>query len=332
MSNERDPSSQGRDDIARLISQAGPRTAPTAQIERDVRSAVEQAWRESNARRRLRHLRRLLVAAALAAITAGLLWFGLRQWSAQLPEDAILLAVRGGVTVTAASQRQLIVAGTHLPEGTIVRTAANGFVLMTVAEESVRVGPDSRVRIGSGGRVRLRDGRMYVETGGSRHAGGPLIVETSFGRIAHLGTQFQVVVDSADMAVSVRSGHVQVRDRTGDVQRLTAGQEVKVLRGGAVQRMSVKPYGPQWAWANALLPDLPIDGRPLSDFLAWYTREMGLRLILVGPGTAVAVRHTLLSGSIAGMTPNQALAAVMATTRFEYDTKVPGELRIRIRR
>jgi len=58
---------------------------------------------------------------------------------------------------------------------------------------------------------------------------------------------------------------------------------------------------------------------------------MGLKLVLLGSGTAASVRHTVLSGSIAGMTPDQALVAVMATTHFEYDRKVPGELRIRMR-
>jgi hypothetical protein len=39
----------------------------------------------------------------------------------------------------------------------------------------------------------------------------------------------------------------------------------------------------------------------------------------------------VLSGSVAGMTPDQALDAVMASTRFEYDKKIPGELRISMR-
>lgn len=333
MNTDRDSRSHGPDDIAQLIARAGRRPSPEAQIDRTVRAAVEQAWQESNVRRSMRRRTRWFAAAAtLVALTGGLLWFGLRQWVEQTPSDATLLAVRGDVTVTVKPKRQLVVAGSHLPTGTTMRTGKSGFVLMSDAAESVRLGPQSRLRIGSGGQVQLSKGRIYVETSGLDQPGPPLIVKTPFGRISHLGTQFQVVVDSAAMAVSVRSGHVRVRESSGSEQRLTAGQGVQVLRGGGVRRMAVRPFGPDWAWANSMLPDLPIDGRPLSEFLAWYTREMGLKLVLLGPGTAAAVQHTVLSGTIAGLTPSQALAAVMATTRLAYDTKVPGELRIRMQR
>lgn len=331
MIHDRDPRSDGPDDIGRLIASAGPRPEPARQIEETVRSAVELAWRESVDRRNAhRRQRWLAVAATLVAITGGLLWFAERHDSVVPPADATLLAVRGDVTVAAAHEQRLIVAGSRLPLGTMVRTGKNGFALMTVARESLRVGPDSRLRIGSGGHVRLSDGRIYVETSGPR-GGPPLIVRTPFGRVSHLGTQFQVVVGSTGMAVSVRSGHVRVTEASGYAERLTIGEGVEVLRGGAVQRIAVKPYGPDWAWADSLVPDLPIDGRPLSEFLAWYTRETGLKLVLLGQGTAAAVRHTILSGSIAGLTPDQALEAVMASTRFAYDRKRPGELRIRMR-
>ncbi len=331
MSHERDRRSEGLDEIAQLIARAGPRPAPAVEIEQSVRAAVEGAWQEANAQRSAqRRTRWLAFAASLAAITGGLLWVGLHDRIAPIPADTTLLAVRGGVTVNAAGRR-LVVAGSHLPLGTTLGTSKDGFVLMTVAAESVRVGPDSRVRIGSGGHLRLSRGRIYVETTDTGRSGAPLIVSTPFGRISHLGTQFQVLVRGSAMAVSVRTGHVRVKDDTGNVQRLSAGEEEEVLRGGTVRRMAITPYGPAWAWADSLVPDLPIDGRPLTDFLDWYAHETGLRLVLLGPGTAAAVHRTVLSGSIAGMTPTQALVAVMATTRFEYDTKIPGELRIRMR-
>ncbi len=332
MSDARDPRPGGPDEIGRLIAAAGPRPEPATEVEASVRSAVERAWHDSVAQRSARRRMRVLaLAASLVAVTGGALWFTLRQHAGTVPADATLLAVRGNVTVSAPHDPALIAAGSRLPLGTTVGTAHNGFVLMTVADESMRVGPGSRLRIGSGGHVRLTAGRIYVETSDSRESAPPLIVVTRFGRVSHLGTQFQVVVDPQGMAVSVRSGHVRVRDASGLTQRLVSGQGVDVQSGGRVRRLSVSPYGPDWAWANSLVPDLPIDGRPLSDFLRWYTREMGLKLILLGPGTAVAVQHTVLSGSIAGMTPNQALDAVMASTRFEYDKNVPGELRIRMR-
>lgn len=333
MTDKTDRRPAGPDEIARLIVGAGPRRAPAPQIERSVKAAVEQAWIDSVGRRhrRRRAIVSLAAAASLVIISGGLLWFALRGHFAALAADATLLTTRGTVTVTAANHEQPIVAGSRLPVGTTVRTAQDGFVLATVAAESMRIGPNTRLRIGRLGRVRLAHGRIYVETADTDHSGPPLIVNTPFGRVSHLGTQFQMSVNSAALTVSVRSGHVLVRESPGRRQRLAAGQEVEVLRGGAVRHLKVLPYGAAWAWADSVLPDFPIAGRPLSDFLAWYTHEMGLKLVLLGPGTAAAVRHTLLSGSIAGLTARQALAAVMASTRFEYNQRVAGELRIRMR-
>ena len=331
MNTERDRRADGSDEIGRLIAAAGKRPAPSAQMHQAVRTAVEQAWSEAVSRGRFRRRSLWLAAAAtIGAIAFSLFWLGLRQPVAA-DSDATLLAARGEVTVRATGDRQLIVAGSRLPVGTTVRTAPSGFVLLTVASVSMRVGPDSAVRIGRAGHVRLREGRIYAETAGTGAGGPPLVVQTPFGRVSHLGTQFQVEVSSSAMDVSVRSGRVRVAESDAREQTLTQGEGVQVLSGGEVRRMRVAPYGASWAWADALVPDFPIDGRPLSEFLAWYARETGLRLVLVGADAASAVEHTILSGTIAGLTPDQALAAVMATTGLDYDTTVSGELRIRMR-
>ena len=331
MNSERDRRADGSDEIARLIAAAGKRPAPSAQMHESVRIAVEQAWSEAVSRGRFRRRSLwLAAAAAIGAIGFSLFWLTLRQPVAA-DSDATLLAARGEVTVRAPGDGQVIVAGSRLPVGTTVRTAPSGFVLMTVASVSMRIGPDSTVRIGGAGHVRLSEGRIYAETAASGAGGPPLVVQTPFGIVSHLGTQFQVQVSTSAMDVSVRSGRVRVAETDAREQTLTQGEGVQVLSGGDVLRMRVAPYGPSWAWADALVPDFPIDGRPLSEFLAWYAHETGLRLVLVGADAATAVRRTVLSGTIAGLTPDQALAAVMATTGLDYDTTVSGELRIRMR-
>lgn len=331
MTYDKERQAEGPDDIARLIAGAGKRPVPPAQIHESARAAVEQAWNESTSQRTSRRRALWLSAAGVAAMTFGLIWLALQRPSAEASDAATLLAARGEVTVTTTQDRQLIVAGSRLPAGTTVRTAKTGFVLMTVASVTMHVGPQSTLRIGRAGRVRLTDGRLYVESAVASEPSPPLIVLTPFGQVSHLGTQFQVIVDSAAMTVSVRSGHVRVKEPDDRVQRLTEGDGLEVHRDGTVQRITVAPYGASWAWVDSLVPDFPIDGRPLSEFLAWYTRETGLKLVLMGPRTVAAVRRTTLSGSIAGLTPNQALAAVMATTDLECDMSMPGEIRVRMR-
>jgi ferric-dicitrate binding protein FerR (iron transport regulator) len=320
------------DDVGRLIAQAGRRPAPEARMQESVRAAVERAWNESVSQRRFRrHALWLSSAAALAAVAVGLLWLGMRREPVATAGVATFVAARGDVSVGGTADQELVVAGSRLPAGTTVRTGASGFVLITVASVGVRIGPKTKLRLDRAGRVSLASGRLYAETSAPVMPGPSLVVDTPFGRVSHIGTQFQVVVASGSMDVSVRSGRIRVTEGSGPAQTLTRGEGVAVTRGGRVRLIAVAPYGASWAWVDTLEPDFPIDGRSLADFLGWYARETGLRLVLLGGRTAAAVSHTTLSGSIAGLTPNQALAAVMATTGFEYDMTAPGELRIRMR-
>jgi ferric-dicitrate binding protein FerR (iron transport regulator) len=332
MKEDHDPRSDAADDVGSLIARAGRRPSPDAQMQEAVRAAVSQAWNESVSQRNFRRRSLWLAAAAsLAAVTTGLFWLGTRHEAAAPVEVATFVAARGPVSVSGTPSQELVVAGRQLPAGTSVRTGASGYALITVASVAVRIGPGTTLLLGKDGRVRLTGGRLYGETAVPRSPGPALLVETPFGWVSHFGTEFQVAVAPDGMDVSVRSGHVRVTEDDGRVQRLARGEGLEVLRDGAVHRISVSPFGASWAWVNALEPDFPIDGRSLADFLDWYARETGLKLVLLGGTTARAVSHTTLSGSIAGLTPNQALAAVIATTGFEYDMTVPGELRIRMR-
>lgn len=335
MKKDHDPASKAMkamDDVGALIVRAGRRPSPDADMQEAVRAAVEQAWHESISRRRFRRRSLWLSAAAsLAAITAGLLWVGSRHEPVAPADVATFVAARGMVSVSGTPSQELVVAGRQLPAGATVSTGSSGYALITDASVAVRIGPDTTLLLEKDGHVRLTGGRLYGETAVPETRGPPLVVDTPLGQVSHFGTQFQIVVASQGMDVSVRTGRVSVTEKDGRRQRLGRGEGVEVLRDGAVRRISVSPFGASWAWVNTLEPDFPIDGRSLADFLIWYTRETGLRLVLLGGTTAVAVSHTTLSGSIAGLTPNQALAAIMATTGFEYDMTVPGELRIRMR-
>jgi ferric-dicitrate binding protein FerR (iron transport regulator) len=332
MTQEWERGSEAGDDVGRLIAQAGRRPVPEPRMEEAVRVAVKQAWEESISQRKFRRRSLWLSAAAAAcALAVGLIWLGAPRAPATAPDVASFVAAKGRVSFGGTPGHELVVAGSELPEGTSVRTGASGFVLLTVGSVEVRIGPRTTLHLGGEGHVNLARGRLYAQTALPERIGPSLVVATPFGRVSHLGTQFQVVVASAGMNVSVRSGQVRITEGNGQAQVLTRGEGADVLRNGAVQRFAVAPYGASWAWVNTLEPEFPIDGRPLSDFLAWYARETGLRLVLLGGRTANAIRHTTLSGSIAGMTPEQALVAVMATTGFEYDMSVPGELRIRVR-
>ncbi len=90
---------------------------------------------------------------------------------------------------------------------------------------------------------------------------------------------------------------------------------------GSVQRSSITAYDARWQWASATAPEFNIDGRPLAEFLAWVGRELGREVVFANPESEAEASRVQLSGSIAGLAPEDALAAVLPTTPLR------GELR-----
>ncbi len=317
------------DALARLISRAGRRPQPDAAVQAAVRAAVEREWSARTAHGARHRTVLLRLAAALAAIAIGLSWHALRSGApAEAAEVGTFVAARGTVHVAPADGRDLVVAGSRLRAGSSVETGRSGYALLTVASVAARLGPGSLIELERPGHVKLVRGRIYADSGSPSAPPDTLVIDTAFGRVTHLGTQFQVRVDPAAMAVSVRDGRVLVSRGDGPAITIARGQGLRVTRDGEVSRLDVAPYGANWAWVSEFSPTFPIDGRPLSAFLAWYARETGLTLVLRNPVTQTDLDRTILSGSINGLSPAQALAAVMATTQFEYDMTVAGELRI----
>ncbi len=320
------------DDLARLIRRAGRRPQPDPEMHAAVRAAVEREWSAHASHGGRRGAMVLGVAAALAALAIGLSWYSLHPGApAGSAEVGTFVAARGPVHVAPTDGHEMVVAGSRLNAGSSIETGPAGYALLTVASVAARLGPGSLLKLNRPGHVELVRGRIYADSGSPSAPPDALVIDTAFGQVTHLGTQFQVRVDPEAMSVSVRDGKVLVSQGGGRSITIDRGQGLRVSSDGEVSRLNVAPYGANWAWVSEFSPNFPIDGRPLSAFLSWYARETGLTLVLRRPVTQADLDRPTLSGSITGLSPAQALAAVMATTQFEYDMTVPGELRIESR-
>ena len=73
---------------------------------------------------------------------------------------------------------------------------------------------------------------------------------------------------------------------------------------------------------------MEIEGRFLLDFLQWDARERGVRLVFTDEKLAARARTIVLSGSIAGMTLDEATTSVLTTCglihRWEGESLVVG--------
>ena len=316
------------EEIARTLAQAGARPVIAAELAATVRRNVESAWRESlSVRRGQRRRRRSLLAAAALLVGVGVASIGWRIAHRAAPAFGVFLAARGSVDIRSPHAAPIAVGGMPLIEGTRVRTGPAGRALLAIGDTSIRIAPDSVVTFERADRIRLEAGRIYLDFGSHDAPAGELALVTPFGSIEHLGTQFQAELRPLELTVSVREGHVRLLSGRGE-QLVGAREAARVGATGTTRIESIATSGALWAWTTALAPDFPIEGRSLAEFLSWYARETGKRIDYASPEIRVAAQQTRLSGSIAGLTPDDALTAILASTPFEYSVLDNGGVRV----
>jgi hypothetical protein len=79
----------------------------------------------------------------------------------------------------------------------------------------------------------------------------------------------------------------------------------------------VQPYGAAWDWTLEAAPTIDIEGLPLAQFLAWAARETGREVVYASPEAESEAAGIVVHGSIAGLSPAEALDAVLATTSVD---------------
>ncbi|HEX6571254.1 MAG TPA: FecR family protein [Steroidobacteraceae bacterium] len=308
-----DPSAGDDAKLAALLRTAGPRPQPPADVTAVVRAAVADEWRAAVASRRARRpLAPWLAAAAVAAVAVGvwLLAPGMLQPSTEV---AAVARLTGAVEYRRAGSHawQALDATASVASGDEVRTLPTGRVSLRVPDGlELRLDVATTVAFEDDDAARLHRGRVYVDAG---PGAGAFAIATALGDVRHLGTQYSVGLAGDTLDVAVREGSVTVdHDRKPVVAR--AGERITLQRDGRLLRSEVLRYGEQWQWAHAVAPTLAIDGRTLDEFLAWAARETGRQLVYTSPEAARVAEQTVLKGSVEGLSPEAAVAAVLTTT------------------
>ena len=303
------------DPIADLLRLTGPRPAVPADRAARVKDAVRAEWRAAVVgpqRGRVARFRRLaaLAAVLLAAVTIPLL----RGWR-PFPGRAPDIAAR--VEVGSSSLRR----GDAVSSGAVVETVgADRLALRLASGHSVRLDTGSRARIVSPRVIEISGGGIYVDSGGPAGTGGtpatPIDIRTPAGTVHEVGTQFEVRLIDAAVRVRVREGSVSFR-RAAGLLDVEAGRELTVGADGNARDLPLADLD-AWAWIREVVAMMTIDGRTLGEFLDWYSRERGLTFRFADADLAASAPGIRLSGSIEGMTLDEALASVLSISGLRH--------------
>lgn len=311
-------SGAGLDNVGRLIQHVGAREAVPAERLQRARQNVQLHWQQVVAAQQpARRAARLRVFAVAAGVTIAL-GISLVLWNPLYQPDVNTLAsverVLGQATIgdIVAGPGRVIGADAQISTGPGGRIA-----LRMAGGQSLRIDQSSRVIVHSPGHVSLQSGALYIDTGLAPDAG-PIQVSTPLGSAVDIGTQFQVRLTAAAMLVGVREGQVEVAQQGQQSISVGQGFYLQLAGNGEHEKKILPREDPDWAWVDTIAPGFDIQDASLAQYLHWYASELGLSLVWADRASEVNAGQTVLSGSIAGASPEQSLEMVKLVAPFEH--------------
>ena len=315
-------------DLERLLKSVGPREQPPGEVERVVRERLHLEWTAMLRAKRQGRYRRggLALAAGLVAAAVGL-WIAASQ-SGGPPAAVGTLALAAGEVREKSSWLsgwRSMDGGDVVMTGRTLETGADGRAAIALADGvSVRVDRDTRIALVDSAELRLERGSLYVDSGPGQARLARLRIETPAGSVRHVGTQYELRLLDAGVQLRVREGRVEFRSPAGGVEQGQSGEQLVIFGDGRVQRATMPRHGPSWDWVADAAPAIDLEGVPLSRFLVWVGRELGREVSYAPALTESELASVVVHGSTHGLTPTEALDAVLATTSFQAD--VVGDL------
>jgi ferric-dicitrate binding protein FerR (iron transport regulator) len=313
MSNERDAQQSDRT-LKRLFAHVEPRPLPPAADTEEIRRAVLAEWEAVTGPRRWR--RRTAFAAAASVVLAVGVWVGGGIGpSAPPPSVARVERIQG--VVDDETGIPLAIGGV-LAAGDTLTTRTGEVALRLESGGSLRLGPRSELVLTSADSAELISGVLYFDSERGR-AGAEFTVATALGTVRDVGTQFVVRLDGEQTGidVGVRDGRI-VLTTDGAADTAESGERLVAQRDTpAIRREPMPTFGGDWEWTEVLAPPFDIDGRTVSDFLAWFAQQTGRAVVFGSAAAEQLAGETKLSGSI-DAEPLQKLSLALATTDFTY--------------
>jgi len=300
------------DTVSALMNLAGPRADIPVNAEKRVHDIVRRHWQGVTQKR---NFVRWTIPASLAAAILIAVAINFRAPEIAPQTIGTIAYVIGGTDFTTDEY----VVGDAVFAGDTIDTVSSVGLSITLNDDvSLRIAANSSVRLDQSDAITLLNDQIYADSGDRIYRERHLTVNTTSGSATDIGTQFSVAMEGSRMSVAVRKGRVDVAHEQS-VFAAEAGDKLILQTGKDEVVDKMAPYDPYWSWAESLAPDFDIKNRSLLDFLKWAARETGKTLSFSNDDVRMAAMGTRVVGSIRDFTPREAIAAVLATTQFDYE-------------
>ncbi len=292
---------------------------------RRIRAATHEEWRAVHARDSVAApaRRRWLPLAAAATVAMVAMAIGWNVFLTQPPQAGALLGeltrfdAPGMVESRFFRSEQNLARGSPLRPGQSLDVRGDSLVSLA-GGGNLRVARASAMEVMAADTVKLVRGELYVDIPPGTRASDTFRVVTPAGEFLHVGTQFGVAIVNGATRLRVREGSVSWHANDGE-STVDAGTEVLIDRNRRVTWRPISTAGRDWAWAESLAPDVEIENRPLQEFLEWFSRETGRKLVMNDDAARRQVAAIRMHGNVHGLTAMEALSAVMSATTLRFE-------------
>jgi hypothetical protein len=316
--------------VERLLHAAGPGPEIPEDGAARVKELIRPAWRDQVAARSRQRSRLWVggVAAAAALIIAMIYLPSLRPGThVQVAQSIVLASIDGTLEVTPPGSNVSFYtsenANVEIPRGSFIRTGSGSRAALWLSDQrSLRLDSGTDLQLDSEASLSLNSGAVYIDSRDEAQAG--IEVRTAFGTATDIGTQFEVRLEHDALDVIVREGLVSLT-RDDEEFQITQGISFSVDAGGDVSTSSITPYDPAWSWTQEIAPVFEIEGQTVLAFLDWVSSETGLSITFANTEVEQLASTTILHGSIEGLLPSQAPAAILPSARLTVSEE-PGTL------
>ena len=264
-----------------VLSEATPRPVPGSGRKEEIYGELRDEWLAVN--QQVRRRRQYWVSGIAASLVAALLIVTQLNTAITNPlasPDALLARTAGASTMLNGQPIEDAIpanAPLRFKSGDTISTGADAAIAINWSTAgSLRMGAGSEVTLVSGEEIKLTSGEIYYDSRSFNSSNTtPIEVETDFGTISHVGTQFLASVDSAGAKISVREGQVTFENATKRVV-INSGESAHIDRGLVATTSPITRNDEAWAWASLIAPDWNVDGRSTMEIIQWLARETGL--------------------------------------------------------
>ncbi len=331
MGTEQTGNETREDMVATLIQAAGRRENPPQDAYEETLAIATDSWQKKV---RQRHNRQRVYWAAAASVVAAIAvaWLVNTGPVNNVPQVASMDRIIGSAEIKTGAHAKWSVLRDEdhkLINGTAIRTHDGSYAgIMLDGGISLRMAVDTEILIDTASRIQLISGKVYLDTGSMNGTPNQIAIVTPAGTAWDLGTQFEVIYRDDSYRLRVREGTV-VLDSGGEEIQSAAGEQLLIDAQGDYSRSRVSPDDPEWKWAESLAPALDIEGKPVSDLVAWVSRETGRSVHYSNKNTEKKSERTILHGNIRHLAPMDALSVMLATTDLEHIVEDDGTILIR---